>query len=182
MRLISVLVSGVLLSHSALAGAAATARLIDSERHIVGHADFRSTGHGVLIEIEVKGLKPGPHAVFLHASGTCDPENAFASAGPILSFEAERPHGYLTKGGPRAGDLPTQFAANDGTLHATMTANGFTLGNGYKSIFDADGASILIHAKGDDYLSQPEGNAGGRIACGPVIRTAAPGKQGKKHK
>lgn len=182
MRQITLLVFGVLLSHSAMAGAAATARLVDSEHRVVGHADFQSTGHGVLIEIDVKGLKPGPHAILLHANGTCDPENAFASAGPILSFEAERPHGYLAKGGPRAGDLPTQFAANDGTLHATMTANGFTLGNGYKSIFDADGASILIHANGDDYLSQPEGNAGARIACGPVIRTATPGPRSKKHK
>ncbi len=182
MRLITLLGFAALLGHSAMAGAAATARLIDSERHAVGHADFQSTGHGVLIEVDAKGLKPGPHAVFLHASATCDPERAFASAGPILSFEADRPHGYLAKGGPRSGDLPVQFAASDGTLHATMTTSGFTLGNGYKSIFDADGVSIVIHAQGDDYLSQPEGNAGARIACGPVIRTVPPGPRGKKHK
>lgn len=179
MRQLAVLGLMALLCGRAEAAAAATARIVDSERNVIGRADFRSTGHGVLIEIAVKGLNPGPHAIFLHSNGICDPGNAFASAGAILSFEADRPHGYLAKGGPRAGDLPTQFAAGDGTLHASMATSAFTLGNGYRSIFDSDGAAIVIHAQADDYLSQPEGHAGARIACGPIVRVMPPGK---KHK
>lgn len=179
MRLLAILGLTALLCESAGAGAAATARIVDSGHHVIGRAEFRSTGHGVLIEIAVKGLTPGPHAIFLHGSGACEPANAFMSAGSILSFEPDRPHGYLAKGGPRAGDLPTQYAAGDGTLHASMATSAFTLGNGFRSIFDSDGASIVIHAQADDYLSQPEGNAGARVACGAIIRTTPPGKKQK---
>ena len=30
------------------------------------------------------------------------------------------------------------------------------------------GPSIVIHAKPDDYKTDPSGNSGDRIACGPV--------------
>ena len=52
----------------------------------------------------------------------------------------------------------------------------FSLGNGKKSIFDRDGASIIVHAKADDYVSQPAGNSGDRVACGVIVRTVGPGR------
>jgi Cu-Zn family superoxide dismutase len=184
MRVLLAMLLAAGLCGEAEAGAAATAKLIDLERNVVGHADFRATTHGVLIEIAVNGLPPGPHAVLLHSTAACDPGTQFTSAGPVFSFDSERPHGYLAKGGPRAGDLPMQFAAADGTLHASIATTAITLGNGAKSIFDRDGVSIIVHANGDDYLSQPDGRAGPRLACGTIIRTVAPGpqKRAKKHK
>ncbi len=177
---------GVLLAAGlcgeAQAGAAATAKLIDLQRNVIGRADFRATTHGVLIEIEAHGLTPGPHAILLHSTAACDPATQFTSAGPVFSFDSERPHGYFAKGGPRAGDLPNQFAAADGTLHGSIATTAITLGNGAKSIFDRDGVSIIVHAKGDDYLSQPDGHAGARVACGTINRTVAPGPQKRKHK
>jgi Cu-Zn family superoxide dismutase len=50
----------------------------------------------------------------------------------------------------------------------------FALGNGKKSIFDRDGAAIIVHARADDYASQPAGNSGDRIACGVIVRTVGP--------
>lgn len=184
MKAIAALSVAALCLSPAQGGAEATAKILDLDRNVIGHADFHSTNHGVLIEVELGGLKPGPHAIFLHSTAACEPASGFTSAGPIFSFEAERPHGYLAKGGPRAGDLPTQFAAADGTLHASFVSTTLSLGNGMKSIFDRDGVSIIVHAKGDDYLSQPDGHSGARIACGTVIRTVAPGvhKQAKKQK
>jgi Cu-Zn family superoxide dismutase len=35
---------------------------------------------------------------------------------------------------------------------------------------DADGAAVVVHAQGDDYKTDPTGNAGGRIACGVVSK------------
>ncbi len=181
MRIIWGLALAVGLCAQAEAGAAAEAKLFALDRSVIGHATFRATPHGVLIEIEVKGLPPGPHAIFLHSTASCDPGTRFTSAGPIFSFDGERPHGYFAKGGPRAGDLPMQFAAADGTLHASIATTAISLGDGAKSIFDRDGVSIIVHAKGDDYLSQPDGNAGARLACGTIIRTIAPGGHAKKH-
>lgn len=179
-RTATALCAAALLLSPAHGGAAATAKILDLDRNVVGHADFRSTGRGVLIEIDMRGLNPGPHAVFLHMTGACDPATRFTSAGPIFSFEADRPHGFLAKGGPRAGDLPTQFAAADGTLHASFSTTAVTLGDGAKTIFDRDGVSIIVHAKGDDYVSQPDGRSGARVACGIIIRTVAPGPQRRK--
>ena len=70
-----------------------------------------------------------------------------------------------------------QFAAADGTLHGSMITNAFSLGNGKKSIFRPAGASIIVRAKGDDYTTQPDGNAGPRLACGTIVRTEGPRKR-----
>ncbi len=42
-------------------------------------------------------------------------------------------------------------------------------------MFDADGTAVVIHAKADDYQSQPAGNAGDRIACGVIEKGGAMG-------
>jgi Cu-Zn family superoxide dismutase len=33
------------------------------------------------------------------------------------------------------------------------------------TLIDADGASLVIHAAADDYVTDPGGNSGARIAC-----------------
>jgi len=33
---------------------------------------------------------------------------------------------------------------------------------------DDDGSAIVVHAGADDYMTDPAGNAGDRIACGVV--------------
>jgi superoxide dismutase, Cu-Zn family len=158
----------------AIAGETASARMIDPAGHLAGQANFKAAPHGVLIEIAVKGLAPGPHAVLLHTKGACDPAAAFASAGPVFDFDLPRPHGYFARGGPKPGDLPVQFAGPDGTLHATIYTTAFSLGNGKRSIFDADGVSIVVHAASDDYRAQPDGRAGAPLACGTILRTPGP--------
>jgi len=151
------------------------AHLKDLDGRAVGTATFSTVNRGVLIELDLAGLPPGPHGVHLHVSGNCDPKTGFTSAGPILQVcPLIRKHGYLADGGPEAGDLPNQYAGADGRLHASMIANAFGLGNGNRSIFDRDGVAIIVDQRGDDYRTQPLGNAGNRIACSAVIRTEGP--------
>lgn len=161
-----------ILSAAATAGPVASARMVDTAGKAVGAAHFKATPHGVLIEIEVKGLVPGPHAVLIHGKGACDPATGFASAGPVLDFDLGRAHGYFAKGGPQPGDLPVQFAGADGTLHASLYTTLLSLGDGKRSIFGRDGAAIIVHAASDDYQSQPEGRAGARLACGTILKSA----------
>jgi Cu-Zn family superoxide dismutase len=167
---------------SAAQKAHAVARLAGLDGKPVGTADFAQTNHGVMITFDLHGLGPGVHAIHVHTSGNCDAKVKFTSAGPHFSPEPKN-HGFKTKGGPHPGDLPNEFAAADGTLHASVLTNMFSLGNGKKSIFDRDGAAIVVHAKGDDYASQPAGNSGDRIACGVIMRTVGPaGRKGAKRK
>jgi Cu-Zn family superoxide dismutase len=46
-----------------------------------------------------------------------------------------------------------------------------TLANGPNRLLDADGASLVVHQGIDDYVADPAGHAGSRIACG-VITTS----------
>jgi Cu-Zn family superoxide dismutase len=138
-----------------------------------GTVDFAQTGHGVLITFDLRGLPPGAHAIHIHTSGNCDAKVKFTSAGPHFSPD-QKLHGLMAKGGPHPGDLPNQWAAADGTLRASTVASTIALGNGKKSIFDRDGAAIIVHAGADDYAGQPAGNSGDRIACGVIERTIGP--------
>ena len=150
--------------------AKAIARLSGLDGKPVGIVEFAALNHGVLITFDLHDLPPGAHGIHLHASGNCDAKTGFTAGGPILSLVPGKPHGYLADGGPEAGDLPNQFAGADGRLHASMVTNSFSLGNGKKSIFDHDGVSLIVDARGDDYRTQPLGNAGDRIACGVITK------------
>jgi superoxide dismutase, Cu-Zn family len=162
-------------AHAALK-ARAIARLAGQDGKPVGTAVFDALGHGVLITFDLHDLPPGPHAIHLHTSGNCDPKTGFTSAGPVWSLVPGKQHGYLAEGGPETGDLPNQFAGADGHLHASVETGSFSIGNGKRSIFDRDGVSVTVDARGDDYRTQPLGNAGDRIACGVVMRTRGPAK------
>jgi len=159
----------------------AVARLAGLDGKPLGTADFAAVNRGVLITLDLHDLPPGPHAVHLHVSGNCDAKSGFTRAGPILSLVPGKSHGYLAEGGPEAGDLPNQWADDQGRLHASMVTNGFGLGNGKRSIFDRDGVAIIIDQRGGDYRTQPLGNAGNRIGCGVVMRTVGPKSRKKKH-
>ena len=179
--LILCLLSFGLVSGPALAArkAHAIARLVSREGKPVGTVDFATVTRGVLLTFDLHDLPPGPHAIHLHTSGNCDAKSAFTAAGPILTLIPGKQHGFLAEGGPEAGDLPNQFAGADGRLHASTLTSAFSLGNGKRSIFDRDGVAVIVDARGDDYRTQPLGNAGDRIACGVVMRTVGPAARKK---
>ena len=184
MPVLAALAAALLMPMPALAAAKARAiaHMAGRDGQGLGTISFDAMDHGVLIEMDLHGLPPGPHAIQIHTSGNCDPRKAFTSAGPIFSLTPGRQHGFLAKGGPLSGDLPNQFAGADGRLHAETLTNAFSLGNGKKSVFDRDGAAIMVMARGDDYRSQPGGNAGERIACGVIDRTIGPASHKRRHR
>jgi Cu-Zn family superoxide dismutase len=109
----------------------------------------------------------------VHAVGRCDPPD-FASAGPHWN-PAARKHGMNNPAGPHAGDLPNVEVAANGVLGTTVTLPGATLvggGGAAGSLIDADGAALVLHGQADDYVTDPSGNSGPRIACA-VLRPVA---------
>jgi Cu-Zn family superoxide dismutase len=146
---------------------AAVGDFVDRNGAKAGTASLLETPHGVVVAVAVRGLQPGEHGIHIHAVGRCDPANGFKSAGDHWAHQGEA-HGYSSPEGPHAGDMPNQFASNDGTLEAHIFQAGATLSPGDHSMMDADGVSIVVHEKADDYVSQPSGNSGDRVACAVI--------------
>jgi Cu-Zn family superoxide dismutase len=158
----------LLIAASALPAAAqsASAPLKDAQGKEVGSANLTQTPHGVLINVAVKGLPPGEHAFHVHAVGKCEPP--FTSAGGHFN-PAGKKHGMLAAEGFHAGDMPNLHVPQSGDLTVEVINADITLEKGKpNSVFDADGSAIVIHAKSDDYKTDPAGDAGGRIACGVI--------------
>jgi Cu-Zn family superoxide dismutase len=145
----------------------ASANIIDADGKALGTATLTQTPHGVLIALDLKGVPAGEHAFHVHEKGVCDAAGKFASAGGHYN-PGKKQHGYMMSGGSHGGDMPNQFVGADGMLKANVINTGVTLGSGTGTLFGGDGTALVLHAKADDYKSQPSGDAGGRIACGVI--------------
>jgi Cu-Zn family superoxide dismutase len=156
-------------SPSASPGAKAT--INDAKGQSIGEATLFDTSEGVLIKADLKNVPPGVKAFHIHDAGKCEGPT-FQSAGPHFAPE-KKSHGLLNPSGPHAGDLPNIHVADSGSLSIEVLAHGVTLKPGPASLLDANGSAIVLHAKADDYASDPAGNAGDRVACGVITRLGA---------
>ena len=142
----------------------ATASIIDLAGNPIGTAGFADTRDGLLIRGAVSGLGKGTHGVHLHAVGSCAPP--FSSAGPHFNPTGAQ-HGYKNPSGHHAGDLPNIVTPPAGTYPFQFVVDGVKL-TGKGGLLDADGASIVFHSSADDFLTDPSGNSGARLACGVI--------------
>jgi len=156
--------------------------LIDVQGQQMGIALLKETDHGVVITLDAKGLTPGEHGFHIHEKASCTPSEGFKDAGGHYNPFGV-PHGQKThehnsvnnredsKG--HAGDMPNIVAGEDGVVRATILNTQVTLKKepayGRAPLFDADGSALVIHAGADDYMSQPSGAAGARVACGVIL-------------
>ena len=114
---------------------------------------------GVLVKVKVTGLPPSPTGFFalhIHEGSSCTGTD----------FSDTKGH-YNPGGAPHpghAGDLPPLLSFGGNAYLAVMTDR--------FSVKEVLGKTVVIHAGRDDFSSQPAGDAGQKIACG-VIRKSA---------
>ncbi|MDI1228831.1 MAG: superoxide dismutase family protein [bacterium] len=141
----------------------AEVKLEDVKGGDAGVATFTQGTKGLLVKVEAKGLTPGWHGVHFHAMGHCTHDDGFKKAGSHAAKEEEQ-HGFLNAEGPHIGDLPNLHVAADGTGSAEF----YTKTIDMDALHDADGSALMIHAKPDDYKTDPSGDSGDRVACGVI--------------
>ena len=145
--------------------AKAMASLQSSAGKSLGALTLTDVAGGIRVEGKLRGLPPGEHAIHLHTTGQCTAPK-FESAGGHWN-PTNKQHGKNDPQGLHLGDLPNITVAPDSSVSIDATTPGGSL-LGENALLDADAASVVVHAKPDDYRSQPAGNAGDRIACGVV--------------
>ena len=133
--------------------------LVNSAGQAIGTVRAWQTAGGIAFRIDARGLPHGVHGIHVHPIGRCDPPD-FASAGTHWN-PTNKQHGLNNPNGPHAGDMPNVTVAANGVLQETVILPHANMAE----LLDADGAAILIHANADDYVSQPSGNSGPKIAC-----------------
>lgn len=156
--------AGCTTAGSAPAAPTATTTLVAGDGSPRGTATVTQAGDGLHVVVRAQGISPGIHAVHIHTTGQCVGPD-FTSAGGHWN-PMSRKHGKDNPAGMHMGDMPNMTVAPDGTGAIEYHLPDGMISGGSTPLLDADGAAIVIHAQADDNVTDPTGNAGGRVACG----------------
>ncbi len=131
-----------------------------SEVH--GTVTFILVADGIKIVADVEGLTPGKHGFHIHEYGDCSALDAKSAGG---HFNPENmPHGAPNDMERHVGDLGNLEADAEGKAHYERIDKHISFSGSHSII----GLAVIVHDGEDDFVSQPTGNAGARVACGTI--------------
>lgn len=133
-----------------------------------GEAYFTEENGMVKLEAKFSGLKPGTHAIHIHEKADCSSEDGKSSGGHWNPTHEK--HGkWGDADGYHKGDIGNFEVGDDGSGRITMQTDEWCIGCGDENK-DIVGKAVIIHEGTDDFTTQPTGDAGGRVACGGIIK------------
>jgi superoxide dismutase, Cu-Zn family len=165
------LAAGLLLASATTVNAqTASAELHTADGQSLATATFTQARDEVLISIAFanRNALVGTHAIQIHSESQCSTPRSIP--GPIFN-PYQKQHGLQNPDGPMAGDLPNLVVGPAGVAVYNLSAPLLTV----PGLLESPGTSLVVFAQPDDNTSQPNGNAGQRIACG-AIRGAQPAR------
>ena len=171
MKSLAFLIAGVLLALIALPSRSAAktkVELKDAQGKSVGEVIVWDQGTGVGLQLKLHDLTPGEHAIHFHQVPTCEAPD-FKSAGGHFNPEGKK-HGFDSPDGHHAGDMKNFTVGANGKASVHLADEEVTLKEGPHSLL-SNGAAIVVHAKADDYKTDPSGSSGDRVACGVIPRS-----------
>ncbi|WP_264521234.1 superoxide dismutase family protein [Flavobacterium sp. N1994] len=138
-----------------------------SNSGVTGTADFVEKNGEVTLTAKLTGLKPGTHGIHIHEKADCSAADA-ASAGGHWNPTFKK-HGKWTDAEHHKGDIGNFEADASGKATITFKTNEWCIGCG-DATKDILGKGLIVHDKADDFVTQPSGNAGARVACSAIIQ------------
>jgi Cu-Zn family superoxide dismutase len=130
-----------------------------------GGLKISAAGTGVRISGMVQGLKPDSEFGFhFHEKGDCSAPDA-TSAGAHFN-PTNQQHGSPQGQPHHAGDMLNVKSDAQGVAEVSIDNADVSLHTGQPN--DVVGKALVMHAKPDDYKTQPSGDSGDRIACGVI--------------
>lgn len=152
--------------HDPLAtGAVAQAQLQPTQGSSVqGQVRFTTQKDGsVRVQGQVQGLAPNTeHGFHVREKGDCSAPDGTSAGGHFNPGNTA----HARHGSGHAGDLPSLRADGNGNASFDFSTRNFTVGYGTANVL---GRGVIVHKDADDYVTQPTGNAGTRLACGVVV-------------
>jgi Cu-Zn family superoxide dismutase len=170
MKSLTFIALGAMLSLFALSSASAgktKVELKDAQGKDVGSVLIWDQGSGVALQLDLHDLTPGEHAIHFHQVPKCEAPD-FKSAGGHFNPESKK-HGFENPEGHHAGDMKNFTVGADGKAKVKLEDADVTLKDGPHSLL-TNGAAVVVHAKADDYKTDPAGNSGDRVACGAITK------------
>jgi Cu-Zn family superoxide dismutase len=155
-------------SHMSLRSPAATATIAPTKgNQASGTVNFVQRGSVVYVDARMTGLTPGLHGFHVHEKGNCRAADGSSAGGHFNPAGAA--HAGPDSNPRHAGDLGNLSADANGVAVYRMQVTGISLGTGSDSII---GRAVIVHADADDLRTQPAGNAGARVGCGLISKSA----------
>ena len=133
-----------------------------------GTVTFTQENGMVRMEGNFKGLKPGTHAIHIHEKSDCSAADGTSAGGHWNP--TNQPHGkWGDEKGYHKGDIGNFEADSNGDGTVSMQTDEWCVGcaDDNKNIV---GKGLIVHEGKDDFVSQPSGDAGARVACGGIIQ------------
>lgn len=144
-------------------GAAGAAGAPAAPNTATGTVTFTQEGAQVKAVVSINNAPPGEHGFHIHATPSCA-DGGNAAGGhwdPTTSM-----HGAWGDAMHHGGDIGNITVGANGSGTKTVTTDAWSIGTGATN--DVVGRAVILHANPDDFVTQPTGNAGGRIACGVI--------------
>lgn len=139
--------------------AAATLKGSAAYPKLEGTVRLFQTEKGVLVVADISGLPVqnycgGVFGFHIHEGNSCGGDDFADTKGHYNPNDCQHPY--------HAGDLPPLFSNNGSAWMAVLTDR--------FQLEEVIGRTVVIHLHPDDFMTQPAGNSGMKIACG-VIRS-----------